>query len=87
MSIRDDLRKYVLENCLFTDDGSRLNDADSFLETGILDSTGILEIILFVEETFGIKVSDDEMVPDNLDSIDCLVAYIERKKAEGGGAA
>lgn len=86
MSIREALRKYVLENCLFTDDGSRLNDADSFLETGILDSTGILEIILFVEETFSIKVTDDEMVPDNLDSIDSLVAYIERKQAEGGTA-
>lgn len=86
MSIREALRKYVLENCLFTDDGSRLNDADSFLETGILDSTGILEIILFVEETFSIKVTDDEMVPDNLDSIDSLVAYIERKQAEGGAA-
>jgi len=82
MSIRDSLRAYVLENCLFTDDGSKLNDADSFLETGILDSTGILEIILFVEESFGIEVLDDEMEPTNLDSIDRLVVYVERKLAE-----
>jgi acyl carrier protein len=87
MSIREDLRNYVLANCLFTDDGSRLNDTDSFLETGILDSTGILEIILFIEETFGIKVTDEEMLPDNLDSIDCLVAYVTRKQAELGAAA
>ncbi len=86
MAIRETLRTYVLENCLFTDDGSKLNDADSFLETGILDSTGILEIIMFVEETFALKVTDLEMVPDNLDSIDSLVAYIERKQAQGAGA-
>lgn len=81
MSIREALRAYVLENFLFTDDGSRLNDGDSFLQTGILDSTGILEIILFIEETFGIEVADTEMEPANLDSIDRLVSYIERKQA------
>lgn len=78
---REALRRYVLENCLFTDDGSKLQDQASFLETGLLDSTGILEIILFVEETFGIKVSDDEMVPDNLDSIDALVAFVDHKRS------
>ena len=81
MSIRDNLRTYVLENCLFTQDGTRLNDSDSFLETGILDSVGILEIIMFLEEGFGVKVEDQEMVPENLDSINNLVAYVERKKA------
>lgn len=84
---REALRRYVLENCLFTDDGSKLDDSASFLETGLLDSTGILEIILFVEETFGIKVTDDEMVPDNLDSIDSLVAFVGRKQAAVGSAA
>ncbi len=82
MSIRQALRTYILENCLFTDDGAKLNDADSFLETGILDSTGILEIILFVEDSFGIEVHDNEMEPVNLDSIDRLVVYVERKIAE-----
>ena len=81
MTIRAALRSYVLDNHLFTDDGSRLNDSDSFLETGILDSTGIMELILFVEESQNLKVTDDEMVPENLDSIDNLVAYIERKQA------
>jgi acyl carrier protein len=81
VSIRASLRRYVLENHLFTDDESRLKDNDSFLETGILDSTGIMELILFVEETHQLKVTDDEMVPENLDSIDNLVAYIERKQA------
>lgn len=81
MTLRASLRRYVLENHLFTDDESRLKDADSFLETGILDSTGIMELILFIEESQNLKVTDDEMVPENLDSIDNLVAYIERKQA------
>ena len=81
MTLRASLRRYVLENHLFTDDETRLNDADSFLETGILDSTGIMELILFIEESQNLKVTDDEMVPENLDSIDNLVAYIERKQA------
>ena len=81
MTLRASLRRYVLENHLFTDDETRLNDADSFLETGILDSTGIMELILFIEEGHNLKVTDDEMVPENLDSIDNLVAYIERKQA------
>ena len=81
MTLRASLRRYVLENHLFTDDENRLKDADSFLETGILDSTGIMELILFIEESQNLKVTDDEMVPENLDSIDNLVAYIERKQA------
>jgi acyl carrier protein len=81
VTARAALRRYVLENHLFTDDDAALKDADSFLETGILDSTGIMELILFVEETFQLKVTDDEMAPENLDSIDSLVAYVERKQA------
>jgi acyl carrier protein len=80
MSARQTLRTFILENYLFTDDASALADADSFLEKGILDSTGIMEVIFFIEEQFGIKVEDEEMIPDNLDSIDHLVAFIERKK-------
>ncbi len=85
-AIRQALRRYVLENCLFTDDDSRLDDKASFLETGLLDSTGILEIIMFVEETFDIKVLDDEMVPDNLDSVEALIAFVQRKQAAKGSA-
>lgn len=82
MSVRAALRRYILDNHLFTDDDAALKDADSFLESGTLDSTGIMELILFLEETFALKVSDDDMVPENLDSIDSLVAYVERKQAE-----
>lgn len=81
MSARQTLRNFILENYLFTDDASALADADSFLEKGILDSTGIMEVIFFIEEQFGIKVDDEEMIPDNLDSVDHLTAFVELKKA------
>lgn len=81
MSIKQTIRRYILENFLFTDDDSTLEDGDSFLAAGMIDSTGVLEIVFFIEETFSIKVKDDEMLPENLDSVDCLVAFIERKQA------
>lgn len=73
------LRSFILENYLFTDDQSALSNSDSFLQNGILDSMGILEIITFVEEEFGFKIKDEEMVPGNLDSIDNLIAFIDLK--------
>ena len=82
MSVRQDLRQYILENFLFTDDQSELTDEDSFLEKGILDSTGILELIFFMEDTWKVKVGDDEMVPDNLDSINNAVKYLATKGVE-----
>lgn len=81
MSTEQQVRDYILENYLFTDDQSALNNGDSFLETGILDSTGILEVIHFIEEDFGISVEDEEMVPENLDSVERIVAFIGRKQA------
>ena len=81
MSIKPTIRRYVLENFLFSDDEAALQDGASFLEAGIIDSTGVLEIILFIEETFGFKVKDEEMLPENLDSIDNLVAFVQRKQA------
>lgn len=79
MSVESRVRSYVLENYLFTDDQSELDSNDSFLEKGIIDSTGILEIILFLEEEFAIKVADHEMVPEYLDSVVNIVSLIEKK--------
>ena len=79
MNIEQQLREYILENFLFTDDQSILNNGDSFLVKGILDSTGILEVIYFLEDEFGIKVEDEEMIPENLDSINNLVAFVNKK--------
>jgi acyl carrier protein len=80
------IRHYILENLLFTEDEAVLHDSDSFLDGGIIDSTGVMEIILFIEETFGIKVNDNEMLPVNLDSVDNLAAFIMRKQAVADAA-
>ena len=80
MTVRTRVREYVLENFLFTDDPSALDDDTSFLEAGFIDSTGIMELILFLEDEFEIKVKDDEMKPENLDSITALVGFVDRSK-------
>lgn len=79
MSVEDKVRNYILENYLFTDDQAELNNEDSFLDKGIIDSTGILEVIFFLEEEFRISVDDDEMIPENLDSVNNIVKYINSK--------
>jgi acyl carrier protein len=80
INMKNIIRQYILENLLFTDDETVLQDNESFLDGGIIDSTGVMEIILFIEDTFGIKVNDDEMLPVNLDSVDNLVTFIKRKQ-------
>ena len=75
---RDKIRAFILENFLFGNDQS-LNDDISFLDEGIIDSTGILELVSFLEEAFDISVEDEEIVPENLDSIKNVVSYLERK--------
>ncbi len=72
-------RDFIKENFLFGSDGESFVDDDSFLEKGIIDSTGVLELVSFMEEEFGIDVKDDELVPDNFDSINKLTQYIQRK--------
>lgn len=73
-----DIRNYIVDNFLFGQ-GDDLADDSSFLDKGILDSTGVLELVAHLETTYGIKVSDDELLPDNLDSIDAICAFIESK--------
>lgn len=81
MDIKGKIKNYILESFLFTTDQNAIKDTDSFLEKGFIDSTGILEVISFIEEQFKIKVKDDEMIPENLDSIDQIVAFVQRKTA------
>lgn len=78
--MRDKVRKFITENFLFGQNEGGLSDDDSFLEKGIIDSTGVLELVAFVEETFGIKVQDEELIPENLDSVNHLVDFISAKK-------
>ena len=77
-STKQKIREFVGENFLFgSDDG--LEDETSFLEGGIIDSTGILELVAYLEEEFEISVEDEELIPENLDSISNVVAYLQRK--------
>ena len=80
MSTEQKIRDYVLDNYLFTDDQNALKNDESFLDKGIIDSTGIMEVILFLEEEFGIEVEDEEMIPENLDSVNNIVNYIQAKQ-------
>lgn len=79
-NVKKQLRDYIVENFLFGDTDTKFEDSDSFMELGILDSTGILEVISYLEENFSIKVEDDELLPENLDSIDNIANFISSKK-------
>lgn len=74
------LRQFVITN-FYVSDATRLDDTTSLLGQGILDSTGVLELVTFVEAQFGIAVADDDLVPGNFDSLAALTAYVERKRA------
>ncbi len=77
--MKDTLRQFINDNFLFGMQGPTFSDDDSLLENRIIDSTGVLELIAFLDATFGVKVQDDELLPENLDSINRLVRFIEKK--------
>lgn len=78
-SVRKEVREYIVENLLFDEGEEALADGDSFLESGLIDSTGILEVIVFLEEHFQIKMADDEMIPENLDSVERIATFVATK--------
>jgi acyl carrier protein len=77
--IKTRVRAYITDNFLFGQDDD-LKDEASLLSRGVLDSTGVLELVMFLEQTFGIGVEDDELVPENLDSLNAIAAYVNRKR-------
>lgn len=79
MSVEHAVRNYILENFMFTTDPTALGVDESFLAKGIIDSTGMLEVIYFLEDKFGIRIDDAEMIPENLDSVSNIVRFVERK--------
>jgi acyl carrier protein len=79
MQITEQVRTFVTSN-FYVPDPSLLTDDASLLDQGIIDSTGVLEVISFLEETFGITVEDREILPENLDSIARIAAFVSRKK-------
>ncbi len=78
MDYIEDINKFIIDNFLFGDDNTIKNDA-SLLENGIIDSTGVLELISFLEETYEITIEDDEMIPENLDSVDNINTFLKKK--------
>ncbi len=77
-NIKQNLRRFIMQN-FFVPDGTALADEDLLLEHGVVDSTGVLEVIHFVEESYGISVEDDEIDPENLGSISRIAAFVQRK--------
>jgi len=77
-----DVRQFVIDNFLFGQPCT-LSDDDSFLESGVIDSTGVLELVGFLEQHFGITVEDRDLVPANLDSVRRVTAFVERKRQAG----
>lgn len=80
------VRDFITSN-FYVPEASRLADNSSLLDSGVVDSTGMLEIIAFLEGELGIQVSDRDLVPENLDSIERIAAYVERRRGEGRASA
>ena len=83
--IEEQIRGFIVETFLFGEGGDELANDDSLLDRGIIDSTGVLELIAYVENSFGVKAVDEELVPDNFDSIRRLAAFIVRKQGDSHG--
>jgi acyl carrier protein len=77
--LRDKVRDFILQNYLFTTDAAALGLDDSLLERGVVDSSGMMEIIFFIEEQLGVTMREDEMVPDNLDSVNKIARFVQGK--------
>jgi len=77
VSVRDRIRNFIVDT-FFVDD---FGDDDSFLRKGLIDSTGMMELVAFIETEFGIKLGDTELVPENLDSLSRVVAFVGRKQS------
>ena len=85
MTVQHEIRSYIVDNILFGED-SRLDENVSFQESGLLDSTGFLELITFVEERFGIDIADDELIPEHFDTLGKMAMFVEQKLAERAAA-
>ena len=81
INTKETVRKYLSDNILMSDSFDGIADDTSFVRRGIIDSTGFLELVTFLEQTWGISVADEEMVPENLDSLNRIEAFVRRKLA------
>jgi acyl carrier protein len=80
-----ELRQFIVDNFLFGDQSGRfeISDTDSLQQLGIVDSTGVLELVCHLQERYAIAIADDDVVPDNLDSVDRIARFIDRKRRDG----
>ena len=76
------VRRFIAENFLFRDEADAIAHDASLLDAGIIDSTGVLELVCFLETAFGIQIADQDMLPENLDSIRAISNYVSRKLSE-----
>ena len=81
IDIKQSIREFVETSFLFREGRERLGDNESLLDAGLIDSTGILELVSYLESAFGIVVQDEEIVPENLDSVGQIAAYVDMKHA------
>jgi acyl carrier protein len=84
--IEKQIREFLAANFFLGDDPAALAGSASLIEAGIIDSTGVLELVGFLEETFDIRIDDDDLVPENLDSIDNIVRFVTRKQETASAA-
>lgn len=85
MTVQEKVRKFIIEN-FYVAEPSELTDDASLLAGGWVDSTGMLEVISFLEEQFGIQIADSEMLPENLDAISRIAAFVARKQGAANAA-
>uniref|UniRef100_C6E3Y5 Carrier domain-containing protein n=1 Tax=Geobacter sp. (strain M21) TaxID=443144 RepID=C6E3Y5_GEOSM len=78
MSLQEDIRSFIVDNFLFGDAGA-LNNDSSFVKEGIVDSTGILQLVAFIQDQYRVVVEDEELIPENLDSVSKVAAFVENK--------
>ena len=79
MNIEQTIKNFIIENFIIDGNTDQLDLDQSFLESGIIDSTGILELVSFIEEQYSITLEDEELIPDNLDSVNNVVKFINKK--------
>lgn len=80
-AVEQKVRGFILENFMFSNDESALNSEESLLEKGVIDSTGVMELVAFLEDEYKFRINDDELVPENLDSVRNIVAFVDSKLA------
>lgn len=81
MDIKAEIRNFIVDNFMLGMNPGELADKDSLLDKGIVDSTGVLELVGFLEETFEIQIDDEELIPENLDSVDKIAVYVSGKQS------